>query len=217
MCSGRIDPSLIMEAFVNGADGVFCGGCLLGECRYISGNYQAQGKILLTQLALKRAGISPERLTIKFMSSAEAQKFVKYVSEFMDKIIELGRIGKAENLSENELKLKLEAVRNALEGKKLRWVVGKRTEFMESGNLYNEIFTAHEIERMFKEVVMDEVDLQEILLRLKNKPSSVKELSEKMRLPSHRILREIANLKKMGLVELEDVSGSSPLWKTVDE
>jgi len=206
-----------MEAFIKGADGVFCGACLLGECRYSTGNYQAQGKIYLTQLGLERAGISPDRIQLKMMSSAESQKFVGYISQFIDDISDLGKLGDSEGLDPNEIGLKLEAVKNALDSKKVRWVVGKRTEFMDEGNLYGEVFTAHEIERMFKEVVMDEYDLQEIFLRVKESPLSAKMVAEKMKLPSHRILREMANLRKMGLLEVKEVPGGSPLWKAVEE
>jgi F420-non-reducing hydrogenase iron-sulfur subunit len=42
MCSGRVDLAFVLRAFLNGADGVFIGGCHLGECNYVTnGNYDA--------------------------------------------------------------------------------------------------------------------------------------------------------------------------------
>ncbi len=41
MCSSRIDPQFIVEAFRDGADGVLVAGCHLGDCHYIDGNYKA--------------------------------------------------------------------------------------------------------------------------------------------------------------------------------
>ena len=38
MCSGRIDPQFVMEAFAKGADGVLIGGCHPGDCHYSEGN-----------------------------------------------------------------------------------------------------------------------------------------------------------------------------------
>ena len=38
MCSTRIDPALIIEMFIQGADAVLVGGCHLGDCHYISQN-----------------------------------------------------------------------------------------------------------------------------------------------------------------------------------
>ena len=36
MCSGRVDLEFVLRAFANGIDGVFIGGCWLGECHYIT-------------------------------------------------------------------------------------------------------------------------------------------------------------------------------------
>jgi coenzyme F420-reducing hydrogenase delta subunit len=42
MCSGRVDLEFVLRAFENGIDGVFVGGCWLGECHYVTeGNYDA--------------------------------------------------------------------------------------------------------------------------------------------------------------------------------
>ena len=38
MCSGRVDPALILYAFNKGADGVMVAGCHPGDCHYNSGN-----------------------------------------------------------------------------------------------------------------------------------------------------------------------------------
>ena len=36
MCTGRVDLSFPLRAFLDGADGVLIGGCLLGECHYLT-------------------------------------------------------------------------------------------------------------------------------------------------------------------------------------
>ncbi len=41
MCSGRVDPQFVLEAFAKGADGVLIGGCHPGDCHYQEGNYKA--------------------------------------------------------------------------------------------------------------------------------------------------------------------------------
>jgi len=214
MCSGRVDPVMIAEAFISGADGVFVGACLMGECHYTSGNFQAMGKVLMTQKLLSHAGINPNRLVLKMMSSAEGAKFVSFITEFQDQIRELGKIGSSENIPENELEIKLAAAKAAVTGKKLRWVAGKRLEFMEKGNLYGEIFTEHEIHRLFEEVVMDELTIQEILLRAKEKPQTIKKLADMLHQPTKRVLRQLVDMRKMGLVKITGVEKNSPLWLT---
>ena len=203
---------MMIEGFLHGADGVFVGACLPGECHYSTGNSNAQGKILLTQKLLKHAGINPDRLVFRMMSSAEGAKFVSFVTEFQNSIRSLGKLGSTENIASNELKLKLTAARHAVEGKKLRWVVGKRVEFIEKGNLYGEKFTEHEIHRLFEEVVMDELAIQEISLRVKEKPLSAKHLAQQLNLPPKRVLRQLVDMRRMGLVKIAGIEDRAPLW-----
>jgi coenzyme F420-reducing hydrogenase delta subunit len=213
MCSGRVDPSIVMNAFAHGADGVFIGACLLGECHYTDGNYHAQTRVFVTKKILSFCGIRPDRLEIRFMSSAEGPKFVKFASEFMESVKNVGRLGVAEGLAPEELALKLEVARNALEGKKLRWVTGKKVEFATQGNLYGEVFTEHELGRMFDEIVMDECTIQEIVLRGKEKLVSAEELAAALKTSPHRIVRQLADMHRMGMAEIEKVETRTPLWR----
>ncbi|MFQ6093025.1 MAG: ArsR family transcriptional regulator, partial [bacterium] len=118
-----------------------------------------------------------------------------------------------EGVTPDELKLKLTAAKNGVEGKKVRWVVGKRTEFLNDGNLYGEVFTQHEINRLFDEVILDECTVQEILLRTKEKPHTVRSLSERMALPKYKVLRHLADMRRMGLVNHIGFDNNSPLWQ----
>ena len=45
MCTGMIDAKYIIKAFLDGADGVFIGGCHPGDCHYINGNIKAEKRI----------------------------------------------------------------------------------------------------------------------------------------------------------------------------
>ena len=212
MCSGRVDPVMMAEAFINGADGVFVGACLPGECHYTSGNFQAMSKIKMMQKLLQHADVNPERLVMKMMSSAEGAKFVSFVTDFQNKIRELGKIGTSENISESNLPIKLAAVKAVLSGKKVRWVMGKRLEFLEKGNLYGEVFTEHEIHRLFEEVALDELTIQEILLRTKERPLTISVLAETLKLPTKQILRRLVDLRRIGLVQIKGIENNSPLW-----
>jgi len=137
MCSGRVDPVMIMEGFIAGSDGVFVGACKKGECHYSTGNLHAAGKIDLTARILEMAGLNPARLVMRMMSSAEGNKFVEFTSAFQREIGDIGPLGEAEGVAPDELKIKLEAARKALGGRKLRWVLGKLVEFRDKGNLYD--------------------------------------------------------------------------------
>jgi len=146
------------------------------------------------------------------MSSAEGAKFVSFVTEFQNQVRELGKLGSSENIAADELQIKLTAARKAVEGKKLRWVAGKRLEFIEEGNLYGEKFTEHEIHRLFEEVVMDELTIQEIKLRLAEEPLSVKKLAALLNLPPRRILRQLVDMRRLGMAKVRNVENNTPIW-----
>lgn len=91
MCSGRIDPAFILEAFRNGADGVLVAGCHLpSDCHYVDGNFKAQRRVALLKKILKEFGIEPERLRLEWISAAEGEKFAATVREMVDQVKKLG-------------------------------------------------------------------------------------------------------------------------------
>jgi len=91
MCSGRIDPAFILEAFKDGADGVLVGGCHLpSDCHYISGNFKALRRINLIRRVLKEFGIEPERVRLEWISASEGDKFAAVVRDMTDQIKKLG-------------------------------------------------------------------------------------------------------------------------------
>lgn len=93
MCSGRIDPQMIIWAFKNGADGVLIGGCHPGDCHYIDGNYKTLRRYKLLKRLLEQLGIEPDRLHLEWISASEAEKLKNVVDEFTEKIRDLGPLG----------------------------------------------------------------------------------------------------------------------------
>ena len=93
MCSSRVDPVHILQAFEKGADGVFVGGCHLGECHYQVGNFKTRRRIIMLHQLLENLGISPKRLRLEWISAAEGPKFKKAMNGFIDTVRELGPLG----------------------------------------------------------------------------------------------------------------------------
>ena len=153
MCSGRVDLDFVLRAFANGMDGVFIGGCRLNECNYIThGNYDALNMVLLCKKIMEHLGLNPERLSIEFMSSGEGNLFTEAVDSFLDKVRELGPLGKAEAIDEVELKSKLEEVRKLVPYIKI--VKRKKLESrLEHEEDYEEYFTSDEIDKLLSDVV----------------------------------------------------------------
>lgn len=91
MCSGRVEPSFVLEAFRQGADGVLVAGCHLpSDCHYLAGNFKTQRRILLLKKLLEQFGIEPERLRLEWVSATEGEKFAKVVKEMVTEIRKLG-------------------------------------------------------------------------------------------------------------------------------
>jgi F420-non-reducing hydrogenase iron-sulfur subunit len=152
MCSGRVDLKFILRAFSNGVDGVFIGGCRLGECNYVThGNYHALNMALLCKKIMEHIGLNSERLKIAFMSSADGVRFVKKVNELSNKVKELGPLGKNEGLDQNELKARLEEVAKLVPYIKL--IKKEKLESpLENEEEYDGFFTNDEIDELFREV-----------------------------------------------------------------
>ncbi|MBA7666726.1 hypothetical protein ES703_74807 [subsurface metagenome] len=92
MCSGRVEPTFIFQAFAHGADGVMIAGCHPGDCHYNSGNYKAMRRVMLLRNVLPQLGVEPERLRLEWISASEAPKFQSAVSGFIDEVTELGSL-----------------------------------------------------------------------------------------------------------------------------
>jgi len=90
MCSGRIDPVFILEAFRSGADGVLVAGCHPGDCHYLSGNYKAERRVLILKRLLEQLGLEPERLRLEWVSAAEGDRFATVVKSMTEEIKNLG-------------------------------------------------------------------------------------------------------------------------------
>ncbi|HOE62758.1 MAG TPA: hydrogenase iron-sulfur subunit [Candidatus Sumerlaeota bacterium] len=90
MCSGAVDPAYILKALLDGADGIFIGGCHPGDCHYLTGNYKARRKMVLMKSVLETLGLEPERLWFRWISASEGQKFADSMTEISEEVKKLG-------------------------------------------------------------------------------------------------------------------------------
>jgi len=106
MCSGRVEPELVLKAFAEGADGVLVSGCHPGDCHYIEGNYKAAKRIVLLRTFLEQYGIEKERLRLTWVSASEGREFAEIVKDMVETVRALGplersdlRLAEADGLS----------------------------------------------------------------------------------------------------------------------
>ncbi len=93
-CTGKIDVLHILKSFESGADGVFVAGCLEGTCHFLEGNRRAKRKVEYARSLLQEAGVSPERLEMFNLSSAEGARFAEIARMMDERIQKIGPLKK---------------------------------------------------------------------------------------------------------------------------
>ena len=90
MCTGRVDPTFVLKAFAQGADGVLVSGCHPGQCHYEKGNLNARRRVTALKPFLEAVGIGRDRLRLEWIAASEAPKVAEVVAEFTETIKRLG-------------------------------------------------------------------------------------------------------------------------------
>ncbi|MBP7146786.1 MAG: hydrogenase iron-sulfur subunit [Acidobacteria bacterium] len=90
MCSARIDPTFVLKALAQGADGVLICGCHPGDCHYSEGNYKALRRYPLLKRLLKDLGVDDDRVRLEWVSASEGRRFADVVDDMTEKVRRLG-------------------------------------------------------------------------------------------------------------------------------
>lgn len=90
MCSGRVDPQFVLQAFRSGADGVLIAGCHPGECHYVNGNIKALRRFTLLRKTLEQWGIEQERVQLLWASASEGTILAAAVNRMTEEVRALG-------------------------------------------------------------------------------------------------------------------------------
>jgi F420-non-reducing hydrogenase iron-sulfur subunit len=89
-CSGKTDIRYILEAFEQGADGVYVVACPIGNCHHVRGNERGLARLKRAQKILEDIGLGRERLDMFFMSGSQAHTFAASAEKMTERIRELG-------------------------------------------------------------------------------------------------------------------------------
>jgi coenzyme F420-reducing hydrogenase delta subunit len=203
MCTGRVDLAFVLRALLKGADGVIIGGCWPGECHYVTeGNYDALANMHLAKKLLEMIGLSPDRLRLEWVAASEGSRFAEVMSEFAERLRELGPLGEETTGDESSLRLRLRAVDRLVpflklvEREKLR--VPTRSE-----EAYNEFFASDEVNRLLGELIADKLAVSQILLALEEKPLSTGEISKVVGLNPSEVSKYMNTTSRQGFVRFD--------------
>ena len=89
-CTGKTDIRYLLEAFEQGADGVYVVACPIGNCHHVRGNERGLARLERAQKILDEIGLGSERLEMFFMSGSQAHTFADSVEKMTERIRELG-------------------------------------------------------------------------------------------------------------------------------
>jgi F420-non-reducing hydrogenase iron-sulfur subunit len=216
MCSGRVDPVIILEMFANGADGVIVTGCHPGDCHYVEGNLYEERKIKMLKRLLALTGLELGRLRLEWVSASEGQRFAQIVTEFTNQIKQLGPSpvsGKSPNLKVLE---NLQAAKNAASDFRLRVLVGRERELTEKSNVYEEKIPQEEFDAVLDSAVEAEFIRHKIHLLTRGRPLPVKALAEATELKPAEVLKQIVAMRRRNMITMDHVEGTTPFFKALE-
>ncbi len=204
MCSGRVDPSYIIEGLKSGYDAVFMFGCHIGDCHYLDGNLYASKRMQVLEELMDLSGIGRKRTGLRFVSAAEGQLFADTVRELTNRTRELGCFDPAEH------NLQLGALERTLKSPRMRWLTGMERHLTERGNVYGDKLTIEGYHDMLRESALDEYQKALLMETLKEGPQSVREMADQTGLPVYTVSLQLNDLERRGQAELKGFQGSTP-------
>ena len=94
-CTGKVDENMVLQAFVEGADGVMVAGCEIGSCHFIQGNVRALKRVAHAKKLLAETGVNADRLEFYHVAASQGPLFATTSAEFTERIKQLNACGDA--------------------------------------------------------------------------------------------------------------------------
>ncbi len=204
MCSGRVDPLFAIRALKEGFDGVFVGGCHIGDCHYQDGNVYTLKRMDMLARLLDISGIGRKRIRLVWASAAEAQPYADSVTDFTASITASGPLDRSRQT------LALAGLSRALATPRLRWLVGIDRQVTERSNVYHEKTDTAHFQRVMQEAVETEYHKAMIQEIISQAPANVRELAEKTGLPVYTVSLRLNDLERNAQAELRGHEGRTP-------
>ena len=111
------------------------------------------GMNALVHKVLTGIGVKEERFALQWASAAEAPRFVKLITEFTDKIKELGPLGEAEGIEPEEIKKRLDAALGAVSDRKVRMFFGNATKSIRKEGIFTQEYITGVIDEKLTKTV----------------------------------------------------------------
>ena len=90
VCSGRLHPVFVLEAFKNGADGVLIFSCGMSDCHFGGGPKNVKPRIESLKPILREVGLEVERLQLVLGSAGEPDRYSRALYEMRERLKRIG-------------------------------------------------------------------------------------------------------------------------------
>lgn len=215
-CTGRVDPVILVESYLNGADGVLIVGCKHEDCHFIEGGLQAENKIKMTKKLLGLAGFEPDRLRSEWMTALDEGRFSEALTDFTNHVTAMGPSPLSMERPDPRLREKMLIAKATLEGFRNRALSSKELEVTEKGNVYGEKVSRLIFGDIQGGALRAEFYRNWIYALLKRGTSSVEELSESTGLLEGQVLRHIVAMRQRNMVSLDRIEGITPFYRALE-
>ena len=212
MCSTRVTPNILLEMFKSGVDGVIVGGCHIGDCHYITGNYYTEKRIAMAKSLMKTAGLDPKRLSFYMVSASEGKRFADLVTDFVETI---RKLGPSRMTTDEKLRRRLDAAIDTAKSYRLRLLNGKEISLIQAGNVYDKFIDAKKLDTIIDITLKEEFERNFILQLTKERPLSVREMAEELDAPTDEILEQIVVLRSKNLIAMDAIVGVTPKYRAI--
>ncbi len=125
-CTGKTDVRYLLEAFEQGADGVYVVACPIGNCHHVRGNERGRARLQRAKKILDEIGLGGERLDMFFMSGSQARAYASAAQTMTERIRKLGPNPLKNGKAEAKVKLKEEDEEAEFRGRRTKKDSGQK-------------------------------------------------------------------------------------------
>lgn len=196
LCSGRVDPLFIFEAFKSDADGVLVCGCKLGECKYLEGNLQALIIEKFTKILIRELGLNENRIKFDWVASTESVKLVNILNKFYEIIKKIGPLGSEVNWNEKDKTLYFNCASKICQDIQIRTALGNVAREIKSLKDFSDQTIMQKLEEKLLNRVKIKLIETEVKEFIKEGIKDIRELSKKIKSDREELEKVYFKIKK---------------------
>lgn len=217
MCSSSIDPVVLVEAMIRGADGVLVAGCHPGDCHYDTGNLLAERRVRVVHKLLGKCGLDPQRIRLEWVSASEGMRFAEVVDNFVEVVKEFGPNPVAGDQPDLDILERLYIARDVLGDFRINLLVNKERQIEDVSNVYGDTIPKEQMDELLNTATSEEFSRFNLLTLARDTPISVQQMADRTGLLEEDVLDHIVVLMDRGLLKVDRVDDGSPLYLTIPQ